>query len=419
VSGVGAGAGHMAVVASNYWPEPTGVSQTVTEFAEFLAHSGADVRVATAMPYYPQWEIYPGYRRSLYRSERRNGVAIFRAWHRVRPSPTAVGRALQEATLCLVGLPMVLRALWGARLAYVVVPALGYASLGAFVARCLGIPVILVVKDVMPEAAVETGLLRNRAVIAVSRWLARRLYAVASEIQTLGEGMARRIVAAGGAPAKVRVVPDTIDGRELAPVPRDQNEFRRRFVPPGGFAVVHTGNMGRKQDLELLLRTADRLRSEPDIRFLVFGDGAVRSDFLRRRAQLHLENVSHHPLQDRSFLSPMMSGADVLLVSQLAEVVDVVVPSKLITAMGTGAMIVAACADESETAKLIRASGGGVVVAAGDDEALARAILSIRDGKVNTTAYRTEARAYALARFDRDLVYGPLAAEVVRRLAAA
>src|SRR2546429_8729775 len=88
----------------------------------------------------------------------------------------------------------------------------------------------------------------------------------------------------------------SIDRRELAPVPQEQNEFRRRFVPPGGFAVVHTGNMGRKQDLELLLRTADRLRSEPDIRFLVFGDGAVRTDFLRRRDQLHLKNVSDYPL---------------------------------------------------------------------------------------------------------------------------
>ena len=409
----------IAVISSNYWPEPTGVSRTVTEFAEFLARRNLDVRVATAMPYYPQWEIYPGYRWSVYRSEQRNGVTIFRAWHRVRPAPSAVGRVLQEVTLCLVGLPTVLRALWGAHLAYVIIPALGYAFLGAFVARCLDVSVILVVKDVMPEAAVETGLLRNRALIAASRWLARRLYGAASEIQTLGEGMARRIVAAGAAPGKVRVVPDTIDGRELAPVPREQNEFRRRFVPPGGFAVVHTGNMGRKQDLYLLLRTADRLRSESDIRFVVFGDGAVRTDFLRRRDQLHLQNVSHYPLQERALLSHMLNGADAVLVSQLAEVVDIVVPSKLVTAMGAGAMIVAACAHYSETAKLVGVSGGGLLVGAGDDAALARAILRIRDGKVDTMGYRSRARAYALARFDRELVYGPLAAEVVRRLAAA
>src|SRR2546427_10793212 len=142
-----------------------------------------------------------------------------------------------------------------------------------------------------------------------SRWLARQLYGAASEIQTLGEGMARRIVAEGAARAKVRVAPDTIDSRELTPIPPAENEFRRRFVHSGGFAVVHTGNMGRKQDLDLLLRAADRLRSEPDIRFLVFGDGAVRSDFLRRREQLQLDNVAHHPLQDRSFLSHMLSGA--------------------------------------------------------------------------------------------------------------
>src|SRR2546426_5321786 len=91
--------GHIAIVASNYWPEPTGVSRTVTEFAEFLTCRDLDVRVATAMPYYPQWEIYPAYRRSVYRSELRNGATIFRAWHRVRPAPSAIGRDLQEATL--------------------------------------------------------------------------------------------------------------------------------------------------------------------------------------------------------------------------------------------------------------------------------------------------------------------------------
>jgi len=177
--------------------------------------------------------------------------------------------------------------------------------------------------------------------------------------------------------------------------------------------------MGRKQDLDLLLRAADRLRAEPDIRFLVFGDGAVRADFVRRCAGLALRNVFHYPLQDRSFLSHMLSGADVVLISQLAAVVDIVVPSKLVTAMGAGAMIVAACAAESEAAMLIRASGGGLLVGAGDDAALARAILDIRNGAVDTTGYRARARAYALSRFDRETVYGPLAREVAHRFAAA
>ena len=55
-----------------------------------------------------------------------------------------------------------------------------------------------------------------------------------------------------------------------------------------------------------------------------------------------LENVSHYPLQSRSFLAHMLSGADIVVVSQVAEVIDIVVPSKLLTAMASGAMIVAA-----------------------------------------------------------------------------
>jgi len=326
---------------------------------------------------------------------------------------------LHEVTLSLFGFLNMVRALWGARVAYVVSPALTYAWTAAVIARLLRVPVVLVVKDIMPDAAVETGLVRNPAAIALARWLARRLYLAADEIQTLGEGMARRIVAGGAPPEKVRLVPDTVDARELTPVPLEHNEFRRRFVPPGGFAVVHTGNMGRKQDLHLLLRTADRFRAHADIRFFVFGDGAVRQEFLRCRGELGLENISHYPLQDRSFLSHMLSGADVLLVSQLAEVVDIVVPSKLVTAMGAGAMIVAACAEESETAKLIRSSDGGLLVAAGDDAALSRAILDIQNGTVDVARYRARARTYAVSRFDREAVYGPLAREAARRFAAA
>ena len=66
----------------------------------------------------------------------------------------------------------------------------------------------------------------------------------------------------------------------------------------------------------------------------------------------------------------MLHGADIFLVSQVSSIVDIVVPSKLATAFGAGAMVVASCAENSETARLVRESGGGIVIPAGDDEAL-------------------------------------------------
>jgi colanic acid biosynthesis glycosyl transferase WcaI len=397
----------VAVLTSNFWPEQTGSSQTVSEFARYLAQSGVSVRVATSMPYYPEWEIRPEFRGKVWSVEDVDGMRIYRSWHRVRRAPTTVTRLLHEITLSLFALPNIVRALRKVDLAYIVSPALTFAFAGALLAWALGVKRILVVKDVMPDAAVELGMLRSRVMIGLSTWLARRLYSLADEIHTLSNGMRRRI-ARYVTPEKIRVVPDTIDVNELKPVPTSCNEFRTRFVPEGTFAVLHTGNMGKKQDLHLLLRTAERLRNERAIRFYVFGDGAMKDEFLALRDQRGLDNVAHYPLQDRRMLAHMLSGADVVVVSQLREVVDIVVPSKLVTALGAGSMIVAACSENSETARVINESDGGVRIGAGDDEALAGTLLKIRAGSLDTNGYRARARDYAVKTFERDQVYRPL-----------
>src|SRR5437879_5895520 len=240
--------GPVAIITSNFWPEPTGISQTVTEFARFLADRNIDVRVATAMPYYPQWRIWPNYRGLLSLSERNQGCSILRSWHYARPTPSTLARVLHEATLSLLAIPNMFRTLRGAKVAYVVSPALSYALIGLLIAALMRIERVLVVKDVMPDAAVELGMLRNPLVIALSRWLARRAYSLAGEIHTLGEGMRRRIGRETKRSKPILIVPDTVDVKELRPVPREDNEFRRRFVPNEIFAVLHTGNIGRKQD---------------------------------------------------------------------------------------------------------------------------------------------------------------------------
>jgi colanic acid biosynthesis glycosyl transferase WcaI len=379
-----------------------------------MTKHGCDVEVVTAMPMYPQWSIWPAYRNRFQVVEKYEGMTVRRSWHFVRPDLGTRTRLLHELTLCVTASVNVVRALRRADVVYIVSPPLSLAFMTCVLARTLRVRSILCVKDIVPDAAIELGMVHNKYIIGVSRWLARKLYRFADEIHTLGRGMQRRIAREISSAANIRVISDTIDSSELTPVPTGQNEFRRRFVSEGMFAVVHTGNMGKKQDLDLLLRAAARLREQPKIHFYVFGDGAAKQDFLRRREQLGLENVSHYPLQERWLLPHILSGADVLLVSQMQEVVDIVVPSKLLTALGSGAMVVAACAGESEAAAIVADSGGGIVIPAGDDAALAERICSIRDGSVDTRGYRMRAREYALRVFDRDAVYGPLADELKR-----
>lgn len=397
----------VAVIASNFWPEQTGLSQTVGEFADYLGKQGTHVRVVTSMPFYPQWQIWPEYRGVLYRAETANRISVFRSWHWVSPRPGTLTRILHEASLTLFALPNMFRALRHARVAYVVSPALTYAVAGLMMARLMGVRRVLVVKDIMPDAAVELGMLRNPILVALSRRLARLAYAWADEIHTLGEGMRRRIVKLCRHPEKVRVVPDTVDVHELTPIIDELNEFKKQFVPPGVFSVLHTGNMGRKQDLGVLLRAATRLQADPAIQFFVVGDGAEKDSFLKQCSALGLRNIKYYPLQPRWMVPHMLSGADVVIVSQQAEVVDIVVPSKLVTAMACGAMILAVCSPDSETAKLVQEAGGGFVVPAGNDAEVVERIEGIRNGRVDVEHHRARVRQFASNRFERDSIYGP------------
>ena len=172
---------HVAVITAYFWPEQTGISQVVTEFASFLSERGIDVRVATAQPFYPEWEIWPEYRGKLWSKDAKGGISILRSWHMVSPRPSTVLRIVHDMTLALFALPNFIRVLRGARVAYVVSLDFTFAFAASVVAAMLRVRRVLVVEDIMPDAAIELGMIRSRAIIAVSRFIVRKLYALAGE----------------------------------------------------------------------------------------------------------------------------------------------------------------------------------------------------------------------------------------------
>src|SRR5947207_4648402 len=281
---------YVTIITSNYWPEQTGIGQVTTEFAEFLQSNGVPVTVVTAAPYYPEWRVKDEYRGSIWKTEEHHGVTIHRAAHYAVPNPTTWKRLLHEFTLCAASLPNMVRALARSTEVFIVSPDLSHAFLGSVVARMARVPITLVVQDVMPDAAIEMGMLSNKFAIALSRRLAHSLYASADRVYTLSEGMKRRIGYKESVRKKIAIVPNTIDESELGDRPGMGDEFRKKFVPNGTFCVVHSGNMGEKQDLPLLLRAARALRENAKVHFFVFGDGAFRPSFLGVKEEWQLSN---------------------------------------------------------------------------------------------------------------------------------
>ncbi len=401
----------------NYWPEETGIAVFNTGRCEYLAARGHRVTICTGFPYYPQWQIPPEYRGRLFRSEERNGVRILRSFLYVPRKVTSARRIAHEASFVCSS---TLRALSGHRpdLLFVVSPPLALGLAGILLSRLWRIPYVFHVTDLQPDAAFELGMLPLGPVAKILYGLERLGYRHAGIVSTLTDGIRQRIVAKGVAADKVKLFSDWADPALFdVPLRGGGRALRERFALDDRFLVVHAGNMGVKQGLEVIVRAAELSRSDPSIEFLLVGDGARRR-FLEEEAQgRKLTNLRFVPLLPRSEFLELLAAADVCLVTQQRSVAEIVFPSKVITLLAAGRPIVASVNPQSEIAHVVDRSGGGIVVEPEDAAVLADAIRELRDDASRLQSMGEQGRRHARDHWDRNRIL-PLMERELESLAA-
>ena len=74
-------------------------------------------------------------------------------------------------------------------------------------------PLVFNIQDIFPDAAVETGAISNRRIIAVGAWLERMSYRVAGAVTVLSDDLRDNVVAKvpGGRRDRVHVIPNFVD----------------------------------------------------------------------------------------------------------------------------------------------------------------------------------------------------------------
>jgi colanic acid biosynthesis glycosyl transferase WcaI len=402
------------VLGINYWPEDTGIAVFNTGRCEYLAARGHDVTMCTGFPYYPAWRVPGRYRGSVLQREHRNGVTVLRSYLYVPTRVTAARRVIHEASFIASSFVRAM-ASRGPDVLLTVSPPLGLAVTSALLSRMWRIPYVFHVPDLQPDAAVDLGMLPSGR-------LARGLYAVerlayhrAALVSTLTEAMRQRIISKGIASEKVVRFPDWADP-SLFDVPAGRaggQRFREEFGLGDRFLVVHAGNMGVKQGLDVVLEAAARSRDRTDVMYLLVGDGAMRPVLRARARVLCLPNLHFLPLQPRERFLDMLAAADVCLVTQQRVVADIVFPSKVVTLLAAARPVVASLNSSSEVARVMSKAGAGVVVPPEDAGALVEVILRLRDDPATRRSMVERGRAYARAHWDRDRILLQMEAELL------
>lgn len=383
------------IYAYNYYPEPIGIAPLMTELAEGLVARGHQVRVVTAMPNYPERNIYPGYRGQLYATEERNGVIIQRCFVLTNARRGLLSRLLLESSFITLSLWPALRG-WRPDIILNASPSLPACLPVAALKLVFQCPSVLNLQDILPEAAVQTGLLTNPWAIRLFEGLEKFAYKNATRITVIAQGFHDNLLAKGVPDAKMVPISNWVDVDFIAPRPQDSSEFRRRHGLADKFVVLYTGNIAETQGVRTAIRAAQALRNYPDIQMVIVGEGKQLEGLDRFRQQLGLANVSLLPFVPRAELPDMLAAADVGLILQKHGVVGFNMPSKTQVLLACGRPILASVPAEGTAAQAILASGGGLVVEPENPTALAQGILELYRQPETAQLLARRGRQYAL-----------------------
>ncbi|PSN17639.1 colanic acid biosynthesis glycosyltransferase WcaI [filamentous cyanobacterium CCP5] len=386
------------IYSYNYYPEPIGIAPLMTELAEGLVLRGHEVRVVTAMPNYPQRVIYPEYRGQLYCQERRNGVLIQRCYVSIRPKPGLVGRMMLEGSFVGLSLLQALRG-WRPDLILATSPSLPACVPVALLKQIYRCPTILNLQDILPEAAIHTGLLSNRLGIRVFESLERFAYGSATCISVIADGFRDNLLSKGVSAAKISNIPNWVDVDFIRPIPKQESQFAREHRLLDKFVVLYSGNIARTQGIRNAIRSARVLSKHPEIRLVIVGEESHLRELETFRQELGADNVLLLPFVDREALPDMLGAADIGLIMQKRNVVGFNMPSKTQLLLSSGSPIVASVPRSGTAAEAVLASGGGIVVQPENPTALAKGILDLYHNPEQAKKLGRQGRLYALKHY--------------------
>ncbi len=394
----------LLVLNQYYWPGVEATAQLLTDLCEALADE-YEIRVLTGVLHGHE----DGPRRVV-----RNGVEVIRVSSTAFERSRLGLRALNYGTYLTNALA---EALLGPRPDIVLTmtdpPMVG--DVGLVAARRFGVPLLVISEDVFPEIATKLRRLESPLLVGVLRQLVALYLKRADRVVAIGETMRRRLEEKGAPGSRIRVIPNWIDTQSISPQPRD-NEWSRANRLDGTFVVMHSGNVGHAQNLDVLVRATTFLRDLDQLQVVIIGFGARHADMTALAKRLEADRVRFLPYQPRELLPLSLSAADLHFVGLVKGLAGYVVPSRLYGILAAGRPVVVAADPESETAQVVERAGCGVLVPPGRPELLARVLRDAHDGKLDLEGMGRRGREYVTREADRTIAVARYRA-VLRELA--
>ena len=226
----------------------------------------------------------------------------------------------------------------------------------------------LILRDIFPQWAVDAGVLRKGLAYRLFKLMEKRQYAAADVIGVQSPANLDYFAAQGDA-IKYQIE-----------VLYNWSTLKERFIPSSNYrqnlglqnkiVFFYGGNIGIAQDMDCIVRLAEKLQSRSQVYFLLVGQGSETSRLKALIAKKKLTNISFHPaVQQQEYLA-MLSEFDVGMITLDGNLKTHNFPGKMLGYMYFSKPILASVNVDNDLKYILDGADAGLTCLAGDDEVL-------------------------------------------------
>jgi len=360
---------------SHYFPPEVNAPASRThEHCRRWVAEGHEVTVITGVPNHPAGVLFSGYRNAWIQEEQVDGIRVIRTWMFMAAN---AGFAKRILNYVLFGVTAIFasRRVKSPDLVVATTPQFFCGLAGAITARIKRRPFILEVRDLWPKSIVELGQLGPGLLLSLLESLENWLYRNASGIVVNTRAFIEHISARGYPREKIELVYNGIDHNKFKPMPASEALLAEHGLKDRT-SVAYIGTLGLAHGLESVIEAADILQQNPEIVFLLIGDGAERGKLEAMIDERGIKNIKLLGLQPRETMPDWIASIDILLVClRDLPVFETVIPSKIFEFLAQERPVIVAA--RGEIRRMTEDAGAAWVIDPEDPRALAEAIEAV------------------------------------------
>jgi colanic acid biosynthesis glycosyl transferase WcaI len=389
----------ITIIGVNYSPEDSAIGLYTTQKAEYLISKGFDVSVIAGFPYYPQWAIRQDYKKNpKWIKETINNVKVFRYKQYVPKTPSFSKRILHLLSFTFGSIINLFKV---PKPDYVIciVPFTTTIVLGWFLKMRYGSKLWVHIQDFEFDAAIDSGLLNDNKslIVKLLLYIEKVLLSKADVISTISNGMLSKLN------NKVKTkhsyyLTNWLDTDAFSII----NKTKHRYLTSTKFKILYSGNIGAKQDWNFFFNFLEAIMHCENIEVVVVGEGAEEAKVKNELNKY--EFTKHYNLVDFEELSSLLNSADLHILFQKNEVIDTVMPSKILGMMGSEKPSLITGNNKSEVKTIIESSMGGFYFDNNDIDAIIATIMKLQQDRKYALNIGVNARTYIIKNYSKTHV---------------